>query len=290
MHPKWLRGLGAARLTIAIAAALALGLGGASRLAAHDGDLPAVGGEIAPVYAIGQTVVVATDRLNLRVEPGLAGEVLVVLTEGQAATVVAGPIEQDEYLWYQLDAEGTTGWSAASFLAAAESDATESDVSGDLAIGGGEAAGSSLSIGSVAVVTDDNVNLRAEPSLEAEVLLTLDTGTTATVLDGPVDAEGYVWYQLGVAGAAGWTAGDFLAPATPDDGSSFAAGDTVAINDDDVNLRAATGLDAEILNTLSAGTTATVLDGPVETDGYAWYLLDVNGVSGWVASEFLSAA
>jgi uncharacterized protein YgiM (DUF1202 family) len=292
MSIDWNYGPRVARWTIACAAALTLGFGTVAQTSANTDHTAAVGGQISTDLSMGQAVVVATDRLNLRVEPGLNGEVVVVLEEGQQATIVDGPFEVDGYAWYQLDADGTVGWSASSFLAAADTatgDGTtesDTDVSGDLAIGG-ETSG--ISIGSVAIVNDDNVNLRAEPSLDAEVLLKLNSGTTATVLDGPVDADGYVWYQLDVDGTTGWTADDFLDVADVGADTSFAIGATVAVNDDRVNLRAGTGLDADILDKLSTGTTATVLDGPVETDGYTWYQLDVNGVTGWVASDYLSA-
>ena len=218
MRSDWNRAAGIARWAIAVAAALALGLGVVAPSAANNVDLPAVGGQIAPDFTIGEAVVVGTDRLNLRVQAGLDAEVVTVLEAGQTATVVDGPVESDGYAWYQLDAGGTVGWSASSFLAPADTgtatgDVTseaDSDVSGDLAIGGETSA---LAPGSTAVVNDDNVNLRAEPSLDADVLLKLDSGTTAAVLDGPVEAEGYVWYQLDVDGTVGWTAGDFLSAA-----------------------------------------------------------------------------
>jgi uncharacterized protein YgiM (DUF1202 family) len=287
----WNRGPRVAGWAVACAAALTLGFGAAAQTSANTDNTAAIGGEIATELSIGQAVVVATDRLNLRVEPGLNGEVVVVLEEGQQATVVDGPVEVDGYAWYQLDAGGTDGWSASSFLAAADTasgDGTsepENDASGDLAIGGES---SVLAAGAVAVVNDDNVNLRAEPGLDTEVLLKLNSGTTATVLDGPVDADDYVWYQLDVDGTVGWTAGDFLDLAGTGSDTSFATGATVTVNDDRVNLRAGTGLDADILDKLATGTTATVLDGPVDADGYTWYQLDVNGVTDWVASDFLT--
>jgi uncharacterized protein YgiM (DUF1202 family) len=292
MQFDWKHGPRIARWAVACAAALTLGLGAAAQASANTDDTAAVGGQIATELSIGQAVVVATDRLNLRGEPGLNGEVIVVLEERQQATVVDGPVEVDGYAWYQLDAGGTVGWSANSFLAVADTasgDGTsesENDASGDLAIGGDTTA---LAAGAVAVVNDDNVNLRAEPGLDAEVLLKLNSGTTATVLDGPVDADDYVWYQLDVDGTAGWTAGDFLDIAGTGSDTSFAIGATVTVNDDRVNLRAGTGLDADILDKLATGTTATILDGPVDADGYTWYQLDVDGVTGWVASDYLSA-
>lgn len=57
------------------------------------------------------------------------------------------------------------------------------------------------------VVTTASLNYRTAPGLAV-----LPAGTRGGVVDGPVAADGYGWYRLGVAGeAAGWVAGEFLA-------------------------------------------------------------------------------
>lgn len=106
--------------SIAALAVVAIALGVAvSRSSANEDDPAAVGGEGSAVFTIGQTVVVATDRLKLRADAGLGGEVITVLEEDQSATVVDGPAESDGYSWYQIEIDGVTGWVADEFLAAA---------------------------------------------------------------------------------------------------------------------------------------------------------------------------
>lgn len=66
------------------------------------------------------------------------------------------------------------------------------------------------------VVTVDALNYRTAPGLGAGVIMVLSPGTEGTISDGPVAADGYTWYALGVAGEghgapAGWVAGEFLA-------------------------------------------------------------------------------
>lgn len=75
------------------------------------------------------------------------------------------------------------------------------------------AAGGELAIGATVVVTGSGgtgVNFRAEPSTESDIIDVLLDGTELTVVDGPLDAEGYTWWQVeGVAGT-GWLVQDYL--------------------------------------------------------------------------------
>src|SRR5215217_7807604 len=144
--------------------------------------------------------------------------------------------------------------------------------------------------GDTVQVVDGNLNLRDDFGLDAEVLTVLEEGTTATVLDGPEEADGYGWYELDVDGSVGWAAGDFLALAAAED-PDFAEGDTVVVVGGNLNLRADAGLDAEILDVMTEGSTAAVLSGPVTADGLPWYELDTDDYGqGWSAGGFLALA
>lgn len=157
-------------------------------------DRSSGGGE----FPAGSLVAVDTDALNLRVQPGLGSEVLAVLPTGAEGTVLAPPTDADGYTWYQVDfgSQYGAGWVAGEFLAYVSE--------GGFAIGD-------------AVVTTDALNYRTEPGLGAEVIEVLAAGTEGAILDGPVYADGYTWYQLGLPGygpdgaAPGWVAGEFLA-------------------------------------------------------------------------------
>ncbi|MDP9365454.1 MAG: SH3 domain-containing protein [Chloroflexota bacterium] len=69
------------------------------------------------------------------------------------------------------------------------------------------------------MVTTDALNYRAAPGLGAAILTVLPAGTLGVVFNGPVPADGYAWYQVGVAGygpggeTPGWVAGEFLTAA-----------------------------------------------------------------------------
>lgn len=168
---------------------------------------PAIAPAAQPIaeFAAGETVVVGADALNFRAEPGLNGEIAVVLPPGLRATVMAGPTVADGYAWYQLDANGVTGWSAGEFL---------DPTAPILAFAAQAPAAPLFPLGSPVVVADGDLNLRATAGLGGTIQDQLPTGTAATVVAGPTASDGFTWYQLDIDGRSGWSAGEFLA-ATP---------------------------------------------------------------------------
>ena len=72
---------------------------------------------------------------------------------------------------------------------------------------------------------------------------------------------------------------DDLPPATQDE--------PVSVTENGVNLRTAPGITCDIIQVVDAGTMATPKTGPVEADDRLWILVDVSGVEGWVALDFV---
>jgi hypothetical protein len=72
--------------------------------------------------------------------------------------------------------------------------------------------GASPAVGSRAVVYQAGgcLNFRSSPGLSAEVVTCQPDGTTAAVVEGPVDADGHAWWRLE---GLGWGSGQYLAPA-----------------------------------------------------------------------------
>jgi hypothetical protein len=59
------------------------------------------------------------------------------------------------------------------------------------------------------------LNLRQQPSTYAAVVEGLDEGTTVTVLDGPREADGYIWWLVSTdEGNEGWGAENWLVLST----------------------------------------------------------------------------
>ena len=145
------------------------------------------------------------------------------------------------------------------------------------------------------------------------VLHTLKSGTTCTVLDGPIAATGYQWYRLDCGSSRiGWVAGSYLKlvssssptpvktptktpTTTPLESSTkmigaFADGQPVRTTTGNVKLRKGAGTGYGIVLTLQAGSVCYAVDGPVAASGFQWYELYCldEDKTGWAAGSYLT--
>jgi len=73
-------------------------------------------------------------------------------------------------------------------------------------------------------------------------------------------------------------------------GGTFAEGDLVIVNDNDVNMRSDPSTGGDIVDTLTQGTELRVISATsTDADGYTWWNVsdDALGISGWVVGDFL---
>ncbi len=170
-------------------------------------------------FYAGQTVVVSDGPLNVRAGAGTGYDVVEVLAAGDYLTIEDGPWSSDGYQWYlaTVDGTGTVGYVAGVFLSAVS--------------------GGAFSIGDTVYVTSDALNVRSGPGTGYSVIDLMSYGQNGLIVDGPVSADGYTWYELNYVGgtADGWVAGDYLALVST--GGSFAIGDTVAVDSLTLNVR-----------------------------------------------------
>lgn len=156
--------------------------------------------------------------------------------------------------------------------------------------------------------SDDGVNLRAEPALDAEILVTLPDGTVVElrVADADTVLVGDVrWWPVRFEGQDGWIAGSYLEqsdlPATADsspenDGpdtlaTGFAAGDLVAVNTggDGLAMRTGPSTSDERIASLGDGDVVEIVDGPFsDENGDAWYLITDGDISAYVFGAYLA--
>lgn len=126
------------------------------------------------------------------------------------------------------------------------------------------------------------LNIRERPALTARVLSCLADGTLVTVADGPVNADGHIWWRLD---GLGWAAGAYLTGVGVLPIWRTGAGVIVDAGEGDcLNLREAPSLSAPVLICLPSGARLTITGGPRQADGHVWWLLDGRG---WAAAAYL---
>jgi hypothetical protein len=187
---------------------------------------------------VGVPVVVSGtgDCLRLRAAPMTSGALVDCLPDGTQAVITDGPQVSDGYTWYKL---GDRGWSVADYLVAqgpgstlatppAPAPMATSSGSNSVSAGSNGAAaappapastsasppvvlpiGLSFTVGSSVVVTGtgDCVRVHSDATVSSSVVGCLPDGTTATVTDGPVQADGFTWWYLD---QRGWVVADYL--------------------------------------------------------------------------------
>jgi quercetin dioxygenase-like cupin family protein len=184
--------------------------------------------------AIGATVVTNAANVNVRAEPSLEGEAVEQLAEGTELTVVDGPQEGDEYTWWQVETTGddpvVLGWLASDLIelvgGAPEAEATEEPTEEPAADEATPAASpeaetdAEFQEGDIVVMTQDNVRIRGEASINAEPIDVFLEGTEFEVTGEPVEADEFTWYPVTLVAddsISGWIAADFIEPAPEDD-------------------------------------------------------------------------
>ncbi|MCB9453208.1 MAG: SH3 domain-containing protein [Anaerolineaceae bacterium] len=149
------------------------------------------------------------------------------------------------------------------------------------------------------VLPGDPNRIRAEPSTGGAEMGYIPGGAVFTVLDGPVCAEGYTWWQVDYNGSVGWTvqgdnatywieplpsaghqAGTACADGLPPRMRAGQAGRV--LNTANLNVRAEPATTSEREGVISGGDVFMVIGGPVCAEGYTWWQVDYkNTLSGW---------
>ncbi|GAB4573299.1 MAG: hypothetical protein Kow0077_15260 [Anaerolineae bacterium] len=130
---------------------------------------------------------------------------------------------------------------------------------------------------------------------QSVVLGNIPGGTIFTVLNGPICASGYNWWQVDAGGFIGWTAegqdGEYwLDPLSCGSGLPIrlVPGEQGRVTLDpplDNIVRSQPGRGAgALIGEIPPGGIFTVLEGPqCGTEGMAWWRVDYNGLVGWTA-------
>jgi uncharacterized protein YgiM (DUF1202 family) len=250
-----------------------------------------------PVLETGTEREIVADSMNLRAEAGTSGEVISGLAQGDTVTIVSGPEVVDDLDWYQVDTEfGEQGWLAGVYLGepgsstttAAGAQTTETPVAetptADATATPASTTAAAFPEGSYVFVNSDTLNLRADASIDAEIVSELVDGAIGTVTGAPVTAGDYDWYPVtfgtGDAAVSGWVAGSLIT-------GGITVGSAAVVADGPLNLRDDSSVDGEPIAQLETGDAVTVIAGPSEVDGIAWFEVQSGDTNGYVAGRYL---
>jgi uncharacterized protein YgiM (DUF1202 family) len=177
--------------------------------------------------AVGAVVVTNTGSVNARTEPTTGSDVVEQLDEGVELTVIGGPEEADDFTWWQVDVNGAEAWVAADFIELANAPETEPEATEEPAAESTPAAGTpeaapdaDFATGDIVMLTEDNVRVRGEATINSEPVDVFAAGTEFEVTGDPVEADDFTWYPVTLVAddsVSGWVAVDFLEPADDED-------------------------------------------------------------------------
>lgn len=150
----------------------------------------------------GETLRMIGDKVNMRSEPTLKGEILVQLRINEVfdikgKTSETSTIQKLTDYWYQIEKDGQKGWifGALTTETLNEKEGTDREAE-TLEIWG------------------NKVNIRTKPSLKGDVIMQLNEGQVAKIIKQTEAFEtiGYdtdYWYQIEIDGKRGWVFGWF---------------------------------------------------------------------------------
>jgi uncharacterized protein YgiM (DUF1202 family) len=128
-------------------------------------------------------------------------------------------------------------------------------------------------------LTGARVNLRAEASLESGVIKTLNAGVSVEVLEyDPAN-----WSKVSTGGVTGYIKSEYLVKAGQNGQETRPADSVKYITTSRVNFRTGPSLDAAVIKSLNTGTAIQVS----EYDPVGWAKADIEGVTGYIKSEYL---
>ncbi|MCC2629780.1 MAG: N-acetylmuramoyl-L-alanine amidase family 2 [Thermomicrobiales bacterium] len=215
-----------------------------------------------PQWHPGMRVLTNAEGASLRTGPGIDFDVATKVAFGEPLLVLQGPTTNDSTIWYEVQGVSLTGWVAGNLLTP-DPDPVPLDplpTETPVTVAPPDTA-TPVPIGEGAPPVEEPIS-EAEP-VEAPV----ENGETGDVQDGG-DTEDTEQLQ------ETWPV--------------FAAGTATIVASGPLNLHVEPALWAAVVTALPAGYMATVIAGPVEGEGIAWYQVSTpEGVEGWCDGSYL---
>ncbi len=234
------------------------------------------------------------DAVRVHSGAGTTYDQVAVAHEGETVAILDGPAKDSGGSnWYKVSAPGGTGWVISDYL-----QGTPVSI-----VKGGKA--------SIANTGGDTVRVRSGAGTTYDQIAEAHEGETVSILDGPAkDSGGSNWYKVSAPGGTGWVISDYLqgkisVPANANNNSTgkgtstsgnsgiFRGGKATVSNTggDPVRVRSGAGTTYDQIAEAHEGETVSILDGPAKDSGGSnWYKVSAPGGTGWMISDYLTAA
>ncbi len=210
----------------------------------------------------GMQVITNAEGSSLRVGPGLQFDVVTPVNFGEKLTVLQGPATNDGMIWYEVQGVTLRGWIAGNLL----------------------------------IPDPDAAPVNAAPVVDPAATAPVDAATPVPAEEAPPPAEAPVQEPPPDTAASGSAPDAAIEDGQDQEQASrqdawraFAPGTVATVAAESLNLRVEPALWGTVLTALPGGYQATVVSGPVEGEGIAWYeVATPEGVQGWVDGSFLT--
>jgi hypothetical protein len=252
--------------------------------------------------SIGDQITV-THAISVRTSASTRAARLGIEKKGARGSIIAGPINSDGYVWWNVRYEsGLSGWSVSNYFSKISGSASTQVITQPAVI-----SEIRFAVGDWVKVTD-GVNVRGAPGITGNRLGFQRVGSVGKIVGGPVESSGYRWWNIDfLSGADGWSAAEFFTSTTkPQETSSVPVSQNVSAENDTlpppnfftlgdrvrttatINVRRNPGLDGTVVGQQGGGVSGTVAQGPILSGGYTWWRLEFDsGPGGWVASNYV---
>lgn len=246
----------------------------------------------------------AEGNVNVRAAAGTEAARVTIVSNGSAVTVIDKTVSGTGAPWYKIRVHGMEGFISAQYVtfepAEAETQETTAETAPAAEI---EREGK--------IKANGKVNVRAEASSNAKLILSVKNDTPLTVLEETRSAAGGTWYKVRIEGKEGYINGKFVviteAGAEPEpeilDASESAAPEAaeetetlidrpgrIISNKSKVNVRAKASVKSKQLKMVENGTELTVLSAEKNSDGEVWYKVRIGKTEGYVLDQYVEVA
>ena len=209
-----------------------------------------------PEWYPGMRVLTNADGVSLRAGPGTDFDVAAKVAIGEPLLVLQGPTTNDSTIWYEVQGVSLTGWIAGNLLTPDPNPVPLDPLPT-------ETPAAAVSPDTGTPLPERRCPRRLRSPSQRRTLSTLPSRMVRPAMSR-------------MAAAAETT--EQLQEAWP----VFAAGTATTVTSGPLNLHVEPALWATVLTALPAGYMATVIAGPVEGEGIAWYqVVTPEGVEGW---------